>query len=224
MLEGYYGLYPAVLEEDFIETVKEKKKPFLKARISPYYDEVSEYPLTFVASQFFIYPLAEGDEVIVAFRNGDLQRPYLYSANYELPDEFLNKVELPTASNFSVPTAEDNFSASFYGEGCYLLYTDTYAVLKYGNSIRLFKEGQVIEFNDEYDLKSTKVVWELPASGGEINISSNGQIMKSLMDSLLSEIIAIQTVGAPTVHYLSPTSITNFTAIKLNWNIFFGGA
>lgn len=55
----------------------------------------------------------------------------------------------------------------------------------------------------------------LSVSGNtKLNLTNGIEDLAQLFSDLLDEIIAIQTVGSPPQHVLSPTSITNFTTIK----------
>jgi len=49
---------------------------------------------------------------------------------------------------------------------------------------------------------------------GKIALYNDVEDLKTLIDTLLDEIIAIQTTGSPTNHTLNPASIANFNTLK----------
>jgi hypothetical protein len=54
---------------------------------------------------------------------------------------------------------------------------------------------------------------------GLIEQKNGSQSLKTLIDSLIDELIAFRTTGSPTNHTTDPGTVTNLTTIKTN----FGG-
>jgi hypothetical protein len=211
----YSGVFKAVLEEDFIITARDNSKPYLKARISPFYDgDTEEYPLTYVPTGFWIQDLREGDEIWVRFWSGDIRRPYLWEVINKLPQDMLDQFSLPSVSDIDMPSQKDTFACYYYGESFYVLYTDGYAVIKYGDSIQVISPDSIVSI-------ANKLEWGTTGSG-KVVISSNTFTLKGLIDELMSSLLSMLTVGSPTTQAPDPATIAKWTALQVKFNTFFG--
>jgi hypothetical protein len=88
------GIYDGELAENFIETIKSEKRPFIKVKIKDFFDGYDEYPLVFVPVNFIIYPLQEGDKVKIFYPHtvSDVQFPVLYAVDFDMPDKILSNI------------------------------------------------------------------------------------------------------------------------------------
>lgn len=80
--------------------------------------------------------------------------------------------------------------------------------------LQSFKNHSLIENNNDVVLRTKDRDVQIDTTTKKITINNNIEDLAKLMSDLLDEIIAIQTVGSPPQHFLSPTSIANFTVIK----------
>jgi len=81
--------------------------------------------------------------------------------------------------------------------------------------IQSFKDDHpLIDNENDLVLRTTNHDLHIDTTAKKVVINNDVEDLATLMKDLLNEIIAIQTVGSPPQHVLSPTSITNFTAIK----------
>jgi hypothetical protein len=81
-------------------------------------------------------------------------------------------------------------------------------------SIHLKNDGSIVVENEKATAtidSDGKLVFDL---GAKATLKNASQSLATLIGSLVDEISGIQTVGSPTNHLLSPSSIANFTMIK----------
>lgn len=72
----------------------------------------------------------------------------------------------------------------------------------------------LIDDPDDVVVRTENHDFHVDTKSNKVIINNDAESLATLMADLLDEIIAIQTVGSPPQHVLSPTSITNFTTIK----------
>lgn len=172
-------------------TVKpEIKREFLNGQIidTPIIENV---PLKYTGSSKAIlhFPIEVGDKVIIVFSQRSL-------------DNWLSKGELTTPGDRRTFDISDAFAIpglQAFDKNHNLIEDNNDTFLVYnGKKIKLIKDGNI----------------QLDAGTNKITINNAIEDLASLMNDLLSEIIAIQTVGSPPQHVLAPASIVNFTLIQ----------
>jgi hypothetical protein len=155
------GIYDGELAENFIETIKSEKRPFIKVKIKDFFDGYDEYPLVFVPVNFIIYPLQEGDKVKIFYPHtvSDVQFPVLYAVDFDMPDKILSNIAMPDSANLvSFPTAADTISFNYWGEKYYQIYTDKYALHKFGDTYVVLAEDKIFQYTSDSINQLAKIV------------------------------------------------------------------
>lgn len=89
--------------------------------------------------------------------------------------------------------------------------TDAFAV----PGIQAFvNDHPLIEDENDVVLRTQNHDFHIDTKTNKVIINNDIEDLAKLVSDLMDEIIAIQTVGSPPQHVLSPVSIANFTAIK----------
>lgn len=146
----YSGIYDGVLAENFIDTIKKEKRPFVKVKIKEFFDGYDEYPLCFVPINFMIYPLKKDDVVKVYYPHSvnDTQFPVLYAVDFDMPDAILSKISLPDDGDIvTFPGDEDTVSFKYNGENSYEIYTDKYTIHKYNDTMIILTEDKIFQYS-----------------------------------------------------------------------------
>lgn len=199
----------ATLAEDFIETVRELKGPFIRVRVegvvSP--NEAKECRVAFVQSLYFILPLKKGDEVYVASFDNSATL-YLWGLANPFPQVLLDAVQFPNAGTLVSPpdlTKEQTFSFHYISPGFYFIGGDEVMVMVSGDVYTCYTPKSVITFcasDGEYSIKTKDFIVE---ASGAITLKSNGVSansnsvdMKAMIEELagiVSDIVEALSTG-----------------------------
>jgi hypothetical protein len=143
------GVYRGVIKKDMIDTVREVKRSFIDVFIEDLFFEDVDYPLTFVPMVNMVLPLKEGQEVWVYFN----QQNHRYPVLWKLADKFDGAVDSidenfefllsPADGVFSMPEAEETREVYKVSDSMWVICTESYCVMHYGDSCVLMNAGGV---------------------------------------------------------------------------------
>lgn len=226
------GLFKATLEEDFIITVRETKRPYCKAKVTPFNDQLKEYPYTYVPQDFWVYPLKEGDIIVVYFFGEDLQYPVLWNVDRDFPASVLDAFVPPTnGSLVTAPALDDNFSFTIYSSEIYTLYQDELIITHNKDSVVFQSKDQVKIFTKTYGVKSTDIQLEgkveYKSSGykvgntGAFEITSNSQELVALMKEIVAA-VNVASLCVPNTGVTTPSVLVALSAVDVKLTTFKG--
>jgi hypothetical protein len=200
------GIYDGTLAEDFIETIKNEKRPFIKVKIDAFFKNYDEYPLCFVPVNFMIYPLKKDDKVKIHYPHGvnDVNYPVLYAVDFDMPKEILDNIDFPDKDKLvEFPSVEDTVSFNYYGENHYQIYTDKYMVQKYKDSMIIISGDKIFQYStDSINLRTKD--YRLEVSGKYIvQVGDDSTGVRFVIDSTANKISMVQGLMEITLNGVS---------------------
>jgi hypothetical protein len=141
------GLYRGVLKESMIDTVHRVQRPFADVFIEELCFEDVDYPLTYVPMVNMVLPLLEGQEVWVYFN----QKNHRYPVLWKLVDKFSDEVDFIkeqfefalSGSVVEMPEVKPTKTVFKVSDSMWVISTDDYSVMHYGDSCVLMNAGGV---------------------------------------------------------------------------------
>jgi len=151
------GVFPGVLVEDMIETVKRTGKLYCDVHIKKFYEKNYRHPLTYVPLWAMSLPLKAGDTVYVKFYQDDLTLPVLWKSGNNLPEDFYKQFDfgdfLSGDDHVKKPQAEETLSAQMIGPDSYIIKTESYTVIHQNDGFILIdKNGKTYLYGSELNL------------------------------------------------------------------------
>lgn len=184
------------LLEDMVKTVERTKKMYCNVWIKDYFTKDSSHPLTYVPFWAMSLPLKEGNKVMVAFTNGDINLPYLWKNPDEIDENFYKKFEFEKDGD--LPAVSDTVSVQKIGEESYVIKTDDYTIVRQnGSFILMDKHDNVFVKGKKVQVISDKfsVVKKQTPNVSLFNI------IKGMLDVLNN---SLTTAGSPANHTVVP--------------------
>jgi hypothetical protein len=141
------GLYRGVIMEDMIDTVHRVRRPFIDVFIDGLFFEDADYPLTYVSMTNMVLPLLKDQEVWVYFN----QQNHRYPVLWKLVDKFGEDVDfLKEKFEFALsgevvvmPDVEPTKTVFKVSDSMWVITTESYSVMHYGDSCVLMNAGGV---------------------------------------------------------------------------------
>ncbi len=191
----------ATLVEDFIVTARETKGPYCRIQLEDTVkDKPENCPLARMPDPFFIYPLKKDDVVFVQADGDNPAAMVVYGVDFDIPAAVLDAVAMPTASSFEFPTEEDTTAFHYISKDLSVITTDTYVIMKSGDSIMLFSPDKVIQYmpdTGEHCIRTGKYTIETDKAftinakqdydfkvAGKFKMVSNNVGLKAIMDKV----------------------------------------
>lgn len=141
------GLYRGVLQEDMIDTVHRVQRPFIDVFMGDLFFEDVDYPLTYVPMVNMVLPLKKGQEVWVYFNQQNHRYPILWKLVDKLDGEtdfIKEKFEFAlSGAVVAMPGAELTKTVYKVSDAMWVITTDSYCVMHYGDSCVLMNSGGV---------------------------------------------------------------------------------
>jgi hypothetical protein len=141
------GLYRGVLQEDMVDTVHRVQRPFVDVFMEGLFFDDADYPLTYVPMVNMVLPLKKGQEVWVYFNQQNLRYPVLWKLVDKVGDEtdFIKEKFEPALSGSVVAMPEVELTKTVYkiSDSMWVISTDSYCVMHYGDSCVLMNSGGV---------------------------------------------------------------------------------
>jgi hypothetical protein len=200
------GVYRGVVKENMIDTVHRVKRPFIDVFIEELFFEDADYPLTYVPMVNMVLPLLEGQEVWVAFN----QQNHRYPVLWKLVDKFSDETDfIKEQFNFvfkgevvSMPSVEPTKTVFKVSDSMWVIATDSYCVMRYGDSCVLMSAGGVFTNADALnvvvnnlkmdilsglDAKIEDLKWDIEKDlaidvGGRVKINSSGCTINGVLE------------------------------------------
>ena len=149
------------LLEDMTDTVQRTKKMYCDVHIPSFFAKGYSHPLTYVPFYALSLPLKKGDKVLVAFKDGDYNLPYIYKNPNEIDEGFYKQFDFQNGvagGKVTMPDSKKTVSAIKVGEESLIIKTDDYTVIRQNNGVI------VIDKNNKVYIQ-----------GNEINITTSGK-------------------------------------------------
>jgi len=195
----------AKLVEDFIITARGTKGPYCRIQLDGSIAESKEKcPLARMPDPFFIYPLKKDDVVFVQSDGDNPQALVVYGVDFEIPEDVLKAVAMPTATAFDFPTEADTTAFHYISKDLSVITTDNYVIMKTGDSIMLFSPDKVIQYmpdTGEHCIKTGRYTIETDKPftinakqdydfkvAGKFKMTSNNVGLKAIMDEVFSSL------------------------------------
>jgi hypothetical protein len=199
------GLYRGVLQEDMIDTVRRTGRPFIDVFMEELFFEDADYPLTYVPMVNMVLPLKEGQEVWVYFNQQNHRYPVLWKLVDKAGDDtdfIREKFEFAFSGELvSMPDVEVTRTAHKISDSMWVISTDTYCVMHYGDSCVLMNEGGVFANADAFSVVANNFKMDVLAKlearindlqwsiekdfavdvGGKVNITSSGCTINNVL-------------------------------------------
>jgi hypothetical protein len=141
------GLYRGVLQEDMIDTVHRVQRPFIDVFMEDLFFEDADYPLTYVPMVNMVLPLRKGQEVWVYFNQQNHRYPVLWKLADKMGNgtDFIEEKFEPALSGVVVAMPEVESTKTVYkvSDSMWVITTDSYCVMHYGDSCVLMNSGGV---------------------------------------------------------------------------------
>lgn len=172
----------AVLTEDFIDTVRAVKGPYLRARLTGYLspNDNAKCPLVHVDSPYTMLPMKAGDAILVEIPGESPGSLRLWGIDAELPEALRAELAMPSSGTIvTAPQAYDVFSFQYFSPGFYILSGDEITTVVSGGVQTIYTPKSVLVFcasDGEYSIKSQSFNLETQASA---RFLSNGMSLKS---------------------------------------------
>jgi hypothetical protein len=133
--------------EDMIDTVHRVQRPFVDVFIDGLFFEDADYPLTYVSMPNMVLPLLKDQEVWVYFN----QQNHRYPVLWKLVEKFGEDVDfLKERFEFALsggvvvmPDVEPTKTVFKVSDSMWVISTDSYSVMHYGDSCVLMNAGGV---------------------------------------------------------------------------------
>lgn len=141
------GVYSGVLKEDMVDTVRRVKKPFVDVFIEDLFFEDKDYPLTYVPMVNMVLPLKKDQKVWVTFpQENNARYPVLWKLADEYSGDFVDvryDVDRFSKDNVEFPSTEETKEVYKLSDDMWVIVTDSYCVMHYGDSCVLMNSGGV---------------------------------------------------------------------------------
>jgi hypothetical protein len=141
------GIYSGVLQEDMIVTVSRTKRSYMNV----FYEglvasENIDYPLTYLPAYGMVYPLREGDIVWSYFNQKNMRYPVFWRVDAEYTTQMYENWSPPSPGSIVTPPNEqDTIGVIQLSEDAFILSTEEYTVLRYGDNAYMFgAEGNLV--------------------------------------------------------------------------------
>lgn len=191
VLDPKTSVFDAELEEDFIDTVRDTKRPYIKARINdearPLYQTLDDYPYTIVPIEYINYPMKKGDKVKVFFLNQDAKTPILWRLQKDFPDNPIqNQYSFPTGSTLiTYPTSEKTYGTEIYSNDSYIVKADSYTVFHNKDSAFVISQDQQILYTKSFGIDARE----------KIQIECTGTTEIQTQNNLSMEVTSSDTIA-----------------------------
>ena len=97
------GSYKGILEQDFVDTIREQQQCVLKVRVEPFYRGRDSYPFTLFPYAGYLPPLKAGTEVYVYPISGDTDA-FIFAGLVTPPSDLPSSLQFEGASITSSPS------------------------------------------------------------------------------------------------------------------------
>ena len=189
-----------VLLEDMVKTVEKNKKLYCDVWIKGWFTKDSPHPLTYVPLWALSLPLKKDNKVLVRFKDGDINLPYLWKDPEDIDENFYKKFEFQKDGD--LPQAVDTVSVQKIGEDSFIIKTDDYTVIRQNNGFILmdnqdnvFVKGKKVQIiSDKFSIQKeqTPNVSLFNIIEGMLNVLNN----------------SLTTAGSPANHTVVPGQFT----------------
>lgn len=191
----------ATLVEDFIITARSTKQPYIRVKFDDLYNpsDTSKCPLALVPTNFWIYPLLKDAVVTLMTPNESPASYVLYSVDFDLPDDLLNDVTLPTdGSLVTFGNVPATLAVTYFSEDFWIIAMDGATLVHAGKVLTFYRDNKVVSYtpsDGSYSILSgafmleAKGKLEILASAG-FDLSSSGAMAMTSNNVTLKEIIS----------------------------------
>jgi hypothetical protein len=203
------GLYRGVIMEDMIDTVHRVQRPFIDVYIEDLFFDDADYPLTYVSMANMVLPLLKDQEVWVYFNQQNHRYPVLWKLVDKLGDDsdFIKEsFEFAlSGSVVAMPDVEPTKTVFKVSDSMWVITTDSYSVMHYGdscvlmNSVGVFANAEAMnvvvnKFNMDVLAKLAAQVKELQLAlgaveskvsvGGDLIFEASSNVLKFSQDAI----------------------------------------
>ena len=184
-----------VLLEDMVDTIARTKKMYCDVWIKGWFTKDSSHPLTYVPLWALSLPLKAEQEVLVRFKDGDINLPYLWKDPEEIDEGFYKPFEFEKEGDLP-EKPEPTVSAQKLGEDSFIIKTDSYTVIRQNGGFVL------MDNEDNVFVKGKKV--QLIGEKFSVVNSSQTSLYQILYQTLTILNSSLTTAGSPANHTVVP--------------------